>query len=311
MSGLESFKGAVVRAMAGLDARRGAQLLPQARLAGPIPWVIGIMIALMTVAAIGGLALSNMASGTRAELSGGLTVQIVDAAPAERERQANAVAQALRAMAGVSEVRRVADEELARLMEPWLGTAEAGSDAIPMPALLDVRLEGAVNPDRLAGLRRSLADISPSARIEAQASWLAPVFSAIVSLQWLALALIVLLALATACAVWLAARTALGSNRETIEVVHHLGGTDAQIARIFQNSVASDAALGGAAGLALGIVAAKLIGGRFTALESGIVTDAALGWADWLLVALVPVAGVLVAMLTARLTVLSSLRRML
>lgn len=311
MSRLESFKGAVVRAVAGLDARRGAQLLPQARLAGPIPWVIGIMIALMTVAAIGGLALSNMASGTRADLSGGLTVQIVDAAPAERERQANAAAQALRAMAGVREVRRVADEELARLMEPWLGTAEAGSDAIPMPALLDVRLDGAVDPDRLAGLRRALADVAQSARIEAQASWLAPVFSAIVSLQWLALALIVLLALATACAVWLAARTALGSNRETIEVVHHLGGTDAQIARIFQNSVASDAALGGAAGLALGIVAAKLIGGRFTALEAGIVTDAALGWADWLLVALVPVAGVLVAMLTARLTVLSSLRRML
>jgi cell division transport system permease protein len=302
---------AVSRGLAGLQGLRGAQLLPQARLAGPIAWVIAIMIALMTVAACGGLALKNMASGTRAELSGGLTVQIVDASYAERERQATAVLQALRGQPGVTQARRVPDEELAALIEPWLGGEAASSSAIPIPALIDARLDGPVSPDRLTDLRSRIANIAPAARIEAQSAWLAPVFSAITSLQWLALSLILLLSLVTGAAIWLAARTALGSNRETIEVVHHLGGTDAQIARIFQNSVAFEATLGACSGLLLGLAAAKLIGGRFLALESGMVAGAGLGWLDWLLVALLPVAGVLLAMLTARLTVMAALRRML
>ena len=47
-------------------------------------------------------------------------------------------------------------------------------------------------------------------------------------------------------AVWLAARNALGGNRDTIEIVHLLGGSDAQIARIFQRSILADAVIGGA-----------------------------------------------------------------
>ena len=35
---------------------RQAELVPQARLSGPIPWVIAIMVALMSIAAAGGLA---------------------------------------------------------------------------------------------------------------------------------------------------------------------------------------------------------------------------------------------------------------
>jgi cell division transport system permease protein len=36
-----------------------------------------------------------------------------------------------------------------------------------------------------------------------------------------------------------------------------------------------------------------------------------LGWHDWLAIAAIPLVGVVIAMLTARLTVLSALRRML
>ena len=64
------------------------RLVPQARLAGPMPWVIAIMIALTVIAASAGLALRNLSDNAQAEIAGGLTVQIVEGAPAERERQA-------------------------------------------------------------------------------------------------------------------------------------------------------------------------------------------------------------------------------
>lgn len=288
-----------------------AELIPQARLSGPMPWVIAIMIALTVIAAAAGLALRNAAATARSELSGGVTVQIVEPAPEARERQAAAAAARLRGIAGVSGVRVVPTEELDALISPWLGPEAADADAVPIPALIDARVSGAITPQRLAELRHDLRQVAPGARVDAQSSWLAPVFGAITSLQWLAVALIGLLGAATAAAVLLAARTALGSNRDTIEIVHMLGGTDAQIARIFQRSIGLDAAVGGATGLAIGTAAVLLLSRQLAGLGAGLATGGSLGWADWLVLVLVPIGGVLVATATARLTVIRALRKML
>lgn len=288
------------------------RLVPHARLAGPMPWVIAIMITLTVMAAGAGLALSNLAANAQAEIAGGLTVQIVEGAPAERERQAEVAIAVLNNRDDVTAVRRVPDAELAALLEPWLGQQGVPEeDAIPVPALIDVRLEGPATPRRVEQLRASLTASVPSARVDAQAGWLAPVFDAVRSLQWLAAGLIVLLAATSAGAVWLAARSALGSNRETIEIIHLLGGTDGQIARIFQRSIGLDAALGGAAGLLMGVGAIVLLGRRFARLGSGMVAGGGLGVAEWALLAAIPLIGIVLAMLTARITVLSALRRML
>ena len=290
----------------------GDRLVPHARLAGPMPWVIAIMIALTVIAAGAGLALRNLSNNAQAEIAGGLTVQIVEGAPAERERQTQVALALLGNREDVTAVHRVPDDELAALLEPWLGQqGVAEEDAIPVPALIDVRLAGPVTPRRLEELRASLTASVPAARLDAQARWLGPVFDAVASLQWLAVGLIVLLAATSAAAVWLAARSALGSNRETIEIIHLLGGTDGQIARIFQRSIGIDAVLGGLAGLSLGATAILLLGRQFGGLGSGMVAGGALGPLDWGLLAAIPVTGVFLAMLTARQTVLSSLRRML
>jgi cell division transport system permease protein len=291
-------------------------LLQQARLAGPMPWVIAIMVALTVMAAAAGLALSNVASNASSAIAGGLTVQVVEAAPAERDRQAEVAVALLRNRDDVTQVHRVPDAELESLVEPWLGEEAGGGldsadEAIPIPALIDVRLRGPVTGRRLADLRAALTASVPAAKVDAQSDWLGPVFHAIHSLQWLAIGLVVLLAATSAAAVWLAARSALGSNRDTIEIVHLLGGTDRQIARIFQRSIAGDALVGGIVGLALGLVAVFLLGSQFAALGSGMVAGGALGMVDWAAIGAVPLAGVLIAMLTARLTVLGALRRML
>jgi len=290
----------------------GDRLVPHARLAGPMPWVIAIMIALTVMAAGAGLALRNLAEHARAEISGGLTVQIVDGGPAERARQAEVAVALLTNREDVREVRRVPEEELAALLEPWLsqqGVPE--EDAIPVPALIDVRLAGPATQRRLEELRAALTASVPSARVDAQAGWLAPVFEAVRSLQWLALGLIVLLATTSAAAVWLAARSALGSNRETIEIIHLLGGTDGQIARIFQRSIGVDAALGGTVGLLVGLAAILLLGRQFAQLGSGMVAGGGLGPVEWSVLAAIPLVGIVLAMLTARITVLAALRRML
>lgn len=280
-----------------------------------MPWVMAIMIALTSVAAAGGLALSNLASGAQAELDGGITVQIVEANPASRDRQAEQAVAILGNTDGVISATRVPQDELTELLEPWLGElgGESGAEdaAIPIPALVDAQLDGSVTPARLQQLSQRLAAQVPAASIDTQASWLGPVFSAIASFQWLSIGLVALLAAASVAAVWLAARSALGSSRDTVEIVHLLGGTDKQIAGVFQRSIAYDAALGGAVGLALGLAAILILGSRVADLNSGLIAESSLGMADWFLIAAIPLVGVALAALTARITILAALRKML
>lgn len=296
-----------------LFTSRDAELIPQARMSGPMPWVIAIMVAMTAIALAAGLALGNAVSAAKAEIEGGVTVQILEPRPDVREAQARKAAGAIERLPGIAGLRLVPQAELDALIEPWLGTgiATATGSAIPVPALIDVRLKGPATPTQLAAVGRALKPLAPSARVDAQSNWLRPVFAAMVSLQILAIALVALLATALMAAVLLAARTALGANRDTIEIVHLLGGTDAQVARVFQRSIGYDAAGGGAVGLALAMAVILVLGQRFAGLGAGLVDNGALVWSDWLLLALVPVLATLLAMVTARLTVLHALRKML
>ncbi|VWX48984.1 cell division protein FtsX [Novosphingobium sp. 9U] len=290
-----------------------AELVPQARLSGPMPWVIAIMVALTAIALAAGLAFGNTVTSASAEIAGGITVQLVEPRADVRQREAARALDALRVVPGVASMRLVPQEELDALVSPWLGTGVDSTQGIgvPVPALIDVRLTRSANRERILAVRHALAAVAPSARVDAQAEWLKPVFDAIVSLQWLAISLVALLAAALAAAVLLAARSALGANRDTIEIVHLLGGTDSQIARVFQRSIAVDAAGGGAVGLALAMVVILSLGRRFSGLGAGMVSSGALVWSDWLLLALVPLLATGLAMLTARLTVMHALRKML
>lgn len=300
----------VDRGLAPFRGRRAAHLLPRARLGGPVPWVIAVMVALTVLAAGGALALSNMIATARGELAGGATVQIIEADPVLRDAQARRVAEILAQDPMIAKLRAVPQEEIAQLLEPWLGTGEA-TEAVPIPALIDLQLHDSSDEQALAQIEASILEVAPAARLDAQADWLSPVLSALNSLRIMAFALIALLAFTGAAAVWLAARNALGGNRETIEIVHLLGGNDDQIARVFQRSILLDAAVGGALGLVLGVAAIFAMGSRFAALDSGMVAGGTLLPLDWVLLAMVPLFAVGIAVYTARMTVISSLRKML
>ncbi|BDI60182.1 cell division protein [Qipengyuania nanhaisediminis] len=292
------------------EAKASTRLLPQTRFGGPMPWVIAILIALVVIAAAGGLALRGLAENARAELSGALTVQIVEANGESRAALAEAAAAALADDRLVTSVRIVPESELAALLEPWLGASAASGD-VPIPALIDVELSRQATAREIARLRETLDTLAPGIRVDAQSQWLGPVYDALAALQYLALALIALIAFATAAAVWLAARNAFANHRETVEIIHLLGGTDAQVTRIFQRAVLRDAIFGGLIGLALGIGAVWLLGRQFAALESGMVAGGGLGWTDWAVIAAIPVGGVVLALITGRITIGFALRQML
>jgi len=290
--------------------RAAARLLPAPRFAGPMPWVIAILIALVVIAAAGGLALKNLATNASADLSAELTVQVIEPNPDLRVARGQAAVDVLTGLDGVRAVRLVPEAELAALLEPWLGEAAASGD-VPIPALIDVELTQGATATEVARIEAALTAKVPGARVDANSDWLRPVYGALAAAQWLALGLIVLVALATAAAVWLAARNAFAGARETVEIMHLLGATERQITAVFLRTVRREAVFGAVAGTLLGAGAVWLLGQQFAALDSGMASGGGLALVDGLVLAAIPLAGVLLALVTARITIALALKDML
>jgi cell division transport system permease protein len=285
------------------------RLFPEGRVTGPMPWVITIMMFLTVLAAAAGLALSAGADRIEQQVGNRVTVQIVEPNPDQRAAQARAAAAALGRLDGVSQVRSVPDQEVAALLEPWLGEHAADAD-LPVPAMIDVDLS-AEGRRRLPALQAAVRQVAPSAIVSDVAEWLTPLSNLLGSLQWLAVGLVALMIGATGATVVLAARASLNTHNQTIEILHLMGATDHQIARLFQRRIALDVLFGGLLGLAIALVVLVLIGGRVSAIGSELLGAASLPEGGWMLLILLPVAGAILAVLVARVTILRALGRLL
>ncbi len=286
------------------------RLLPGGRLAGPMPWIIAIMMFLTVLAAAAGLGLGAAVQSMSADLAGRASVQVVEADARVREQLAGRAVQALRTAPGVRAADPVDPAILAEQLRPWLGE-EAMSGDLPVPALIDVMLTPGDTAAKVENLRRLLAGLSSKLRIEPHAAFLMPLAGLLSALGWLAAGAVLLMTLATAAVVVLAARGAHDSHRGTIEVLHLMGSTDVQIARLFQRRIGLDVLLGGALGFAFAIFVILLIGVRLSATGSELLAAISLPWVDWLILAALPITGVLLATVTARWTVLRALGRSL
>ncbi len=285
------------------------RLLPEGRLAGPMPWVIAIMTFLTVLAAGAGLALGNAASGLGNQLSGRLTIQLLEPNPELRERQTQMVLRELDRLGLVRSSERVDTARMRELLAPWLG--EDGLDAdLPVPSLIDVTLRSN-DPRSVADVANTVKAVSPSARVDAHAQWLGPLQSLLSTMRWLSVALVALMAATMAAAVVLAARTALVTHRPTIDIMHLMGATDVQVARLFQRRAALDALFGSMLGCLCGALVVFGIGSRIENVGAALLDEGALGWVGWAVIALLPVAAVLLSIVTARVTVVRVLAKML
>ena len=275
------------------------RLLPGGRMQGPTPYVIAIMMFVMVVIAAAGLTLANAAGLVSRGVESRYSVQIADGAA-----KAPLAVKALETAPGVAAVRPVPERDMRRTLERWLGPAGAEAD-LPLPVLIDVDLKPGASPQEVES---RVEEAVPGARFIAHRTMLGPMLTALRSLTWLAFALVALIALATAAAVVLATRGALDTNRSTIEVMHGVGATDDQVARLFQRRIALDSLAGGLAGAAAaGLVLLLVAGGRgiwFDDFTGG----ALLGAGDMALLASLPLLGTVLATVVARLAVLRALR---
>ena len=277
------------------------RLLPGGTFQGPTPYVIAIMSFAMMIVAAAGLTLSNAAGVVASAVEHRYVVQMPDGGGGKLD----AAVRAARSTRGVVGAEPVPEAELRRTLERWIGPGGVGED-LPVPALIHLELGEGANA---AAIGQQIQRAIPQARFIAEQATVGPLLTSLRALQWLALILVLLMAVATSAAVVLAARGALDTHRSTIEIMHGIGATDQQVARLFQRKIALDALAGALAGGAIAVLILLLIGGGGLALATDLTGRAPLSAGDFVILALLPFAAVLLATLVARLAVLGALRK--
>lgn len=281
------------------------RLLDAGRQTRAMIWIMAIMLFLTVLTGAFGLGALAASQTLERQLAGRLTVQIVEANAPAREAAAAAALAQLRAIPQVARAVPVDRDALAAMLRPWLGEQGADPD-LPIPAMIDVELR-TPSDAAVTEVTKAVQRAAPSARIDRYESWMSPVAGFMRVMIALAVGLIILMAAATATVVMLAARAGLDSHRATIEVLHMLGSTDAQVARLFQRRIAIDTLYGGVLGTLLALVTIGFVGTQITALGSDLLGGIAFGVRDWVLLIALPIAFALLATVAARLAVLRAL----
>jgi len=274
-----------------------------------LPWIVALMVFLAALALAGGLVLDAGVARWRAGQSEKLTVQLPPPErAAEDERRVAAVLSVLDRVPDVAAARALERDELVALLEPWLGRGNVAPD-LPLPRLIDVTLAPGTSIDSRA-LERRLAAVVPGTVVEDHARWLDRLATAARAVQAVALAIVAAIGLAAIGTVVFTTRTSLTVHHDAIEILHLMGAQDSFVARAFARRALWLGLRGGLIGL--GLAAAAMYALRYfaSAVEAPLLPRLTLDPAGLAALAALPVASALIAMLTARVTVLRTLARM-
>lgn len=289
--------------------RPQARLIPDDEGAGRfLPWVIAVMAFLATLATSGVLMLDLAMRSWQSGLAGNLTIEVPAATVRQKPERLDRLLRALAATEGVRSARLLDQAELAALLAPWLGPDTPVAE-LPVPRLIDVEVVPERRPD-LERLRRRLDALAPGVRIDDHKLWLEHLIHLARGVQLVAALIIALIALAMATVVVFAVRAALAAHDRVVRLLHQMGARDSFIARQFQNHALAMGLRGGLLGLALAALTLFGLSRLAAAIALPFLPPFRPDLEMLAVLALVPLTSGLIAFLTARLTVLSTLRRM-
>ena len=291
-------------------ARRTDLALAQDNHSRFLPWLIAFMVYLAILAMAGTFILNGLVATWDRNMSGTMTVQLPAADnPKQNKKNIDKALKILRASNGIANARVVTAKEMMGLLEPWLGGSASLSD-LPLPQLIDVTLAPGADVGVKAIAKRLDAAV-PHASIDDHRVWLDRFLRLIRTIQAIAISILMLIGLATIGTVIFTTRTGLAVHQEAIEVLHLIGAQDSYIARQFSTRALMLALRGGSIGLVLAVPTLIAIGVLSAAMDMGAIPKLAIGVDEWFIIGLIPLVVAMLAMITARFTVLKSLAQML
>jgi len=213
-------------------ARNMSPIVPRASISGrALVAVVAIMTFLASITTGTVLLVSASAAEWQSEVASEITMQVRPQAGRDLERDVTAAAEAMRAQPGIVQVKPFSKDESAKLLEPWLGTG-LSIEQLPVPRVIVARVQPGSTLD-LAGLRKAVTQVAPSASVDDHRAWIERMRSMTGATVFAGIGILVLVIAATIISVSFATRGAMAANRPIVEVLHFVGAGDSYIANRF------------------------------------------------------------------------------
>jgi cell division transport system permease protein len=214
------------------QARNMSPIVPRASISGrALVAVVAIMTFLASITTGTVLLVSASAAEWQSEVASEITMQVRPQSGRDLERDVTAAAEAMRAQPGIVQVKPFTKDESARLLEPWLGSG-LSIEQLPVPRVVVARVQPGTTLD-LAGLRRAVTQVAPSASVDDHRAWIERMRSMTGATVFAGIGILVLVIAATIISVSFATRGAMAANRPIVEVLHFVGAGDRYIANHF------------------------------------------------------------------------------
>jgi cell division transport system permease protein len=166
------------------------------------------------------------------DIASEVTVQVEPREKTDIEKAVKDVAGFLARQPGIRRASPLSVDQSAGLLEPWLGQSEV-LKSLPVPRLIALELDRDQPPD-FDALRAALAKQFKGVTLDDHRQWQQQIRTVTRSFALGGFAILALVAAATMAIIISAARSAMASNREIVEVLHFVGATDRFIAREFE-----------------------------------------------------------------------------
>lgn len=269
-----------------------------------LPWIIALMVYLTALTLTSSFALHHAVTVGHAQQIESFSVHLPHAG-SETGSKALAL---IRETPGVAEAELVDADHIREMVEPWLGKSEALKN-LPLPMIIEAKLISGGGMDYPA-LEKRLQAIAPGVDIDDHKQWVTQFSDFVHRVQWMLFAIAVMIMTASAASVIFACKTSLKIHRNSIALLHRLGAYDGYIANQFQHHAMLLALKG--AFIGSGFAAGTLLALHIMAahINSAIFPSFAIGPIQWGILVALPVLMSLIALASARASVLMALHKM-
>lgn len=282
-------------------------------------YFLRILICLMTFLAILALAASFALGAMTERWTSGLENKASIEIPAEDENGAalpkeklesltNDIHRYLISNPAIETAHIMTQDEISDLVGPWLGE-NIEFNSIPLPGIISVSFKDNVDLDRDALATRMQA-IAPQARLDTHENWLQNVLRFTGALNFAALLVTVVIGITTIVAVGGAVQSRMAIYKEELELLHLMGASDNYISKQLQRYVFIISIQGALLGALMGAITLTIIGWLAGRMDISLIPDFSLSLLQMVgLFALAPLIAIM-AVITARHTVLRALALM-
>lgn len=264
--------------------------------------------------AIGALMLINRAvDGWTRGLSREVTVQVRQIQKLDMDTELQKAIALLKATSGVVSAEPLPREAGLKLLEPWLGSTNL--EELPIPRLIRVTIDDNHQPDFVA-LDKNLKDNIHGASLDTHRRWEAELTRMAHTLSLLSYVILALICASAIAMVIFAARSVLDANREVVDVLHLVGARDGYIARQIDWRFMVSGMTAGVFGIALALLTFLGLGLSGNVENNSVAAasytllyaPAGSGYLSYIVLLMVPFVATIIALLSARLTLMRMLK---